>query len=129
MKEVKERGKECILLTQSNDSISDALAEVADEILVCEKQATKPTRDKASRAKLQEILGKLFHSTKELQLPLSSLNSHIISNGYQFKAHGYKTFKQFLTTCIDTNKYDVSFETGLLLLKEPPANTKSTKGH
>lgn len=119
MKEVKERGKECILLTQSSDSISDSLAEVADEILVCEKQATKPTRDKASRAKCQEILGKLFHATKDSQLQLASLNSHFITNGYQFKAHGYKSFKQFLTTCVDSHKYDISFETGLLLLKEP----------
>jgi hypothetical protein len=119
MKEVKERGKECILLTQSNDHISDALADIADEILVCRKEVTKPTRDKAGRAKVQEVVGKLFHASKENQIILSSLNSHFMSNGYDFRTHGYKSFKQFLTTCIDTSKYEVNFDTGLLLLKQP----------
>jgi uncharacterized LabA/DUF88 family protein len=114
IKEVKERGKECILLTQNQDHISEAMTEIADQILVCEKQTNKPVRDRASRAKIQELLGKLFSKTQESQIAVAGLNSYFTSNGYNYKSHGYKSFKQCMTTCLDKKRYEIDFDAGLL---------------
>lgn len=114
IKEVKERGKECILLTQNHDHISEAMTEIADQILVCEKQASKPVRDRTSRAKIQELLGRLFSKTQEKQIAVSGLNEYFLTNGYNYKAHGYKSFKQCMSTCLDARRYEIDFDAGLL---------------
>jgi len=119
MKEVKEKGKECILLTNNTTHINAALTEMADQIIYCEQSATKPKRDKHSRAKIAELLGKLFNKSKEDVLPISGLNDYFVNNGYNFKANGYVSFKQCMSTCVDTNHYTIDFDSGIILLNEP----------
>lgn len=119
MKEVKERGKECIILTNNTTHLNTALTDMADQIIVCEAAATKPKRDKHSRAKIQELLGKMFSKTKESCVPISGINDYFVNNGYNFKAHGYVSFKQCMSTCVDTGRYEFDFDAGILMLKKP----------
>lgn len=119
IKEVKERGKECVLLTQNIKSMSSVLTDVADQVIVCEVAATKPKRDKHSRGKISELLGKLFAKAKEDVLPVSGINEYLMNNGYNFKEHGYVSFKQCMSTCLDTHTYTIDFESGIILLTKP----------
>jgi len=112
MKEVKEHGKEVIILTNSNANINNALTEVADQIIVCE--STKPKRDKHSRQKILELLGKMFSKTKENTVPISGINDYFMNNGYNYKTHGYTSFKQCMNQCLDKQKYKTDFDSGLL---------------
>ena len=114
VKEVKERGKEVVILTNNANALSGALTDIADQIIVCE--GTKPKRDKHSRAKIQELLAKLFAKQKE-PFPLSGLNDYFVNHGYNFKAHGYTSFKQCMTKCVDSKLYDVDFDSGILAKK------------
>jgi len=118
MKEVKERGKECIILTNNSTHLNSALTDMADQIIVCEAAATKPKRDKHSRAKIQELLGKMFAKTKENCVPISGINDYFVNNGYNFKANGYVSFKQCMSTCVDTGRYEFDFDAGILMLKK-----------
>lgn len=122
IKEVKERGKECVLLTQNTNSLSSVLTDVADQVIVCEAAATKPKRDKHSRAKISELLGKLFAKMKEDVVAVSGLNDYFVNHGYNFKAHGYVSFKHCMSTCLDTNVYVLDFDAGILMLKKPRKN-------
>lgn len=122
MKEVKERGKECVLLTQNTNSLSAVLTDIADQVIVCEAAATKPKRDKHSRAKISELLGKLFAKQKEDVVPVSGLNDYFINHGYNFKAHGYVSFKQCMSTCLDMNTYVIDFDSGIIMLKKGRKN-------
>lgn len=115
IKEVKERGKEVVILTHNTNALSRALTDIADQIIVCE--GTKPKRDKHSRAKIQELLGKLFGKGKEPTFPLSGLNDYFVNHGYNFKAHGYTSFKQCMTKCVDPKLYEVDFDSGILSKK------------
>jgi uncharacterized LabA/DUF88 family protein len=117
MKEVKERGKECVVLVNGSNNLSPVLTEIADQIIVCEGTVSKPTRDKHSRAKIGELLGKLFAKSKESTLPISGLNDYFVNHGYNFKAHGYISFKQCMTTCLDMKKYTMDFDAGTITLK------------
>ncbi len=119
IKEVKERGKECVLLTQNAASLSSVLTDIADQVIICEVAATKPKRDKSSRAKISQLLGKLFAKSKEDVLPVSGLNEHFMNNGYNFKEHGYVSFKQCMSTCLDTNTYTIDFNSGIILVNKP----------
>jgi uncharacterized LabA/DUF88 family protein len=119
IKEVKERGKECVLLTQNAASLSSVLTDIADQVIICEVAATKPKRDKSSRAKISELLGKLFAKSKEDVLPVSGLNEHFVNNGYNFKEHGYVSFKQCMSTCLDTHTYTIDFNSGIILMNKP----------
>jgi hypothetical protein len=112
MKEVKEHGKEVIILTNSNANINNALTEVADQIIVFE--STKPKRDKHSRQKILELLGKMFSKTKENTVPISGINDYFMNNGYNYKTHGYTSFKQCMNQCLDKQKYKTDFDSGLL---------------
>jgi len=127
MKEVKERGKECVILTNNTTHLNSALTDMADQIIICEQAATKPKRDKHSRAKLAELLGKLFAKTKEFVLPISGLNDHFVNNGYNFKAHGYVSFKQCMSTCVDMDRYILDFDSGIIMLKEPDSKPDSKR--
>lgn len=115
MKEVKEKGKEVIILTQNNANLSSALVETADQIIVCE--STKPNRDKHSRAKISELLGKLFSKQKDSIISISRINDYLVHNGYNYKAHGYTSFKQCMNKCVDTKTYEFDFDSGILTLK------------
>lgn len=115
MKEIKEKGKEVVLLVQNNANVSTAMTEMADQIIVCE--STKPKRDKHSRAKIQDLLHKLFSKSKESVVPISGINDYFVNHGYNFKAHGYTTFKQCLTRCIDSAHYEIDFDEGTLTAK------------
>lgn len=119
IKEVKERGKECVILTQNAHSLSSVVTDVADQVIVCEAAATKPKRDKHSRAKISELLGKMFAKLKEDVISVSGVNDYLTNNGYNFKAHGYVSFKQCMSTCLDTNVYIIDFDAGILMLKKP----------
>jgi uncharacterized LabA/DUF88 family protein len=114
MKEVKEHGKEVIILTNSNGNLNPALTDTADQIIVCE--STKPKRDKHSRAKIQELLGKIFGKSKEKHVPISGINDYFVNNGYNFKTYGYTSFRQCMEQCIDKKKYEIDFNSGLLIL-------------
>jgi hypothetical protein len=118
MKEVKERGKECVILTNQTAHVNAALTSIADQLIVCEQSATKPNRDKHSRSKIAELLGKLFSKSKVLSLPISSLNDYFVNNGYNFKAHGYVSFKECMSQCINENIYDVDFDDGIIRVKK-----------
>ncbi len=115
MKEVKEKGKEVVILTQSNANLTSALVDTADQIIVCE--STKPSRDKHSRAKISELLGKLFSKQKENTASISRINDYLVNNGYNFKAHGYTSFKQCMNQCVDAKTYEFDFNSGLLTRK------------
>lgn len=121
MKEVKEKGKECVILTNSANGLNSALTDMADQIIICETTANRPKRDKHSRAKIAELLGKLFAKGKEDSVPIHGINDYFNNNGYNYKAHGYTTFKQCITTCLDGNKYLVDFDAGVLVKKGPPS--------
>jgi hypothetical protein len=114
MKEVKEKGKECIILTNQTAHVNSALTAVADQLILCEQKATKAVRDKHSRSKLAELLGRLFSKSKESVLPLNSLNDYFVNNGYNFKAHGYVSFKDCLGQCINESNYSVNFDEGTI---------------
>ena len=114
MKEVKEKGKECIILTNQTAHVNSALTAVADQLILCEQKATKAVRDKHSRSKLAELLGRLFSKSKETVLPLNSLNDYFVNNGYNFKAHGYVSFKDCLGQCINETQYSVDFDEGTI---------------
>jgi len=117
MKEVKEKGKECVIVTNNTTHINTALADTADQIIVCEHTATRPNRDKHSRAKLAELLGRLFNKTKESAIPISGLNDYFVSNGYNFKAHGYVSFRDCMNQCVNEAIYTVDFDSGILTKK------------
>lgn len=117
IKEVQEKGKECIILTNNTNAMAPAITEVADQIIVCEGSANKPKRDKHSKQKINELLTKLFAKTKEDTVPISGINDYLNNNGYNFKAHGYVSFKQCMKTCIDANKFVVDFNEGTLVMK------------
>ena len=114
MKEVKERGKEVVILTHNANALSGALTDMADQIILCE--GTKPKRDKHSRAKIQELLGKLIAKQKE-PFPISGLNDYLVAHGYNFKAHGYTSFKQCMSKCVDSKLYEVDFDAGIIAKK------------
>jgi len=118
MKEVKERGKECVILTNQTAHVNAALISIADQLIVCEQSATKPNRDKHSRSKLAELLGKLFNKSKDSSLPISSLNDYFVNNGYNFKAHGYVSFKECLGQCINETNYEINFDAGTIRSKK-----------
>jgi len=114
MKEVKEKGKECVILTNNTTHINTVLADTADQIIVCEQSATKPNRDKHSRAKLAELLGRLFNKSKESSIPISGLNDYFVNNGYNFKAHGYVSFRDCMNQCINETTYKIDFDAGII---------------
>jgi predicted solute-binding protein len=114
MKEVKEKGKECIILTNQTAHVNSALTAVADQLIFCEQKATKAVRDKHSRAKIAELLGRLFNKSKECVLPISSLNDYFVNHGYNFKAHGYVSFKECLEECINEINYRIDFDEGTI---------------
>ena len=121
MKEVKEKGKEVVILTQTNANLSVALTDMADQIIVCE--STKPKRDKHSRAKISELLGKLFAKSKESVVPISGINDYFVSNGYNYKAHGYVSFKQCMSQCLDLVKYEPDVDSGIMMLRHTKTQT------
>jgi uncharacterized LabA/DUF88 family protein len=114
MKEIKERGKQVIILTNSNANLNQALTEMADQIIVCE--STKPKRDKHSRSKIQELLKKLFSKTNDGFVAISGINDYLTNNGYNYKSYGYTSFKQCMSLCLDTEKYNLDFDSGILSL-------------
>jgi uncharacterized LabA/DUF88 family protein len=114
MKEVKERGKECIILTNQVAHVSPVLTSIADQLIICEQSATKVNRDKHSRSKLAELLGRLFSKSKESVLPISGLNDYFINNGYNFKAHGYVSFRDCMNQCINETAYTIDFDAGTI---------------
>jgi len=116
MKEVKERGKECVILTNNKTHLNSTLTETADQIIVCEQAATKPMRDKHSRAKISELLVKAFSKSKDHIIPISGINDYFVNNGYNFKAHGYVSFKDCMMRCVDTDKYILDFDSGIITL-------------
>jgi hypothetical protein len=54
---------------------------------------------------------------KEDTVPISGVNDYLSNNGYNFKAHGYVSFKQCMKTCVDANKFMVDFNDGTLTMK------------
>jgi len=115
MKEVKEHGKEVIILTNSTMNLNSALTDMADQIIVCE--SNKPKRDTHCRSKIAELLDGLFKKSKTANIMVSGINDYFVNNGYNFKTHGYRTFKQCMKQCLDKTKYEIDFESGLLYQK------------
>lgn len=122
IKEVQEKGKECIILTSNTNAMAASVTEIADQIIVCEKSANKPKRDTHSRAKISELLGKLFAKSTEDVQPVARLNDYLVNNGYNFKAYGYVSFKQCMSTCLDTKEYEINFDSGILMRRHPRKN-------
>ena len=117
IKDVQEKGKECIILTSNTNAMAASVTEIADQIIVCEGSANKPKRDKHSKQKINELLTKLFAKIKEDTVPISGINDYLNNNGYNFKAHGYVSFKQCMKTCMDASKFVVDFNDGTLTMK------------
>jgi uncharacterized LabA/DUF88 family protein len=113
IKEIKEQGKEVILLKDKNTYLNSVLKDAADQVIECDSNKS----DTVSKSKLliNDLINKLFiKNNNSNTYNIGAINDYLMKNKYYYKDYGFKTFKQAITTCIDAKKYQLDFSTEIL---------------
>jgi uncharacterized LabA/DUF88 family protein len=114
IKEIKEQGKEVILLKDKNTHLNSVLKETADQVIECD--SNKSDNIYKSRLIINNIIDILFtrNNNGSGTYNISTINDHLMKHKYYYKDYGFKTFKHTMITCIDSKKYKLDFNTELI---------------
>ena len=112
IKEIKEKGKEVILLKDKNTHLNSLLKEAADQVIECD--SNKSDDIYKSNLIINNIIDTLSAKSTTAKYNIGAINDNLIKYKYYYKDYGFKTFKNAMITCVDTRKYKLDFNTELI---------------
>jgi hypothetical protein len=112
IKEIKEKGKEVILLKDKNAHLNSVLKEAADQVIECD--SNKSDNISKSNLIINNIIDTLFITNNSNTYNISAVNDHLIKYKYYYKDYGFKSFKNAIIASIDSKKYSLDFNKELI---------------
>ena len=112
IKEIKEKGKEVILLKDKNAHLNSVLKEAADQVIECD--SNKSDNISKSNLIINNIIDTLFITNNSHTYNISAINDHLIKYKYYYKDYGFKSFKNAIIASIDSKKYSLDFNKELI---------------